>query len=106
MIELNLKIILISCLHVFYLIIIDHFLICFFISLLLILIQVDGMDVLAVHEATKWAADYVRSGKGPLLMEAATYRYHGHSMSDPGTRYIVKEPTTLEFRGKSGDNFR
>ncbi|NXE79371.1 ODPA dehydrogenase, partial [Cochlearius cochlearius] len=49
--------------------------------------QVDGMDILCVREATKFAAEYCRAGKGPILMELQTYRYHGHSMSDPGIRY-------------------
>jgi len=54
-------------------------------------IKVDGMDILTVREATKFAADYTRSEKGPILMELATYRYYGHSMSDPGTSYRSRD---------------
>lgn len=45
------------------------------------------MDIISVRETTKFAIDYCGSGKGPLVYEIATYRYHGHSMSDPGTSY-------------------
>lgn len=54
-------------------------------------IRVDGMDVLTVREAVKWAAARTRSGNGPILMELVTYRYGGHSMSDPGTSYRSRD---------------
>jgi pyruvate dehydrogenase E1 component alpha subunit len=45
--------------------------------------MVNGMDVLAVHEATKRAAERARKGGHPTLLEVRTYRFMGHSMSDP-----------------------
>ena len=53
-------------------------------------IQIDGMVVVAVKEAADQAVAHCRSGKGPFLIEAKTYRYRGHSMSDPA-RYRTRE---------------
>lgn len=52
--------------------------------------QVNGMDVLEVRGAAEAALEYVRGGNGPLLMELKTYRYRGHSMSDPA-KYRSRE---------------
>ena len=52
--------------------------------------QVDGMSPEAVHIALTEAAEHIRSGKGPYYLEIKTYRYRGHSVSDPG-KYRTKE---------------
>ncbi|HHB13182.1 MAG TPA: pyruvate dehydrogenase (acetyl-transferring) E1 component subunit alpha [Chromatiales bacterium] len=65
--------------------------------------RVDGMDVMAVYQATAEALGEIRSETGPRLIECETYRYRGHSMADPGTyrpkvevqAYERKDPITV-----------
>jgi pyruvate dehydrogenase E1 component alpha subunit len=53
--------------------------------------QVDGMDIFAVYKATKEAVDNARAGKGPILIEALTYRLCDHSTSDEAKRYRTEQ---------------
>jgi pyruvate dehydrogenase E1 component alpha subunit len=58
-------------------------------------VKINGMDVFDVIRDAQKCVDYVRAGNGPMILEMDTYRYRGHSMSDPAT-YRSKE----ELSGK------
>lgn len=53
-------------------------------------IKVDGMNLFHMQKATQLAKQYAIN-EGPIVIEAMTYRYHGHSMSDPGLSYRTRE---------------
>lgn len=68
--------------------------------------QVDGMDVVAVKEAAEEALAHARSGKGPFILEMLTYRYRGHSMSDPAKYRSKEEVSKVRKEQDPIDNLR
>ncbi|MDA1022901.1 MAG: pyruvate dehydrogenase (acetyl-transferring) E1 component subunit alpha [Proteobacteria bacterium] len=68
--------------------------------------QVDGMDVEAVRAAGEKAAEWCRAGKGPFILEMKTYRYRGHSMSDPAKYRDKEEVTKVRKESDPIDNLR
>lgn len=58
--------------------------------------KIDGMNLLEVIERTQYAMEYIRSGKGPYLLEMTTYRYKGHSMTDPAKYRLAEEVSNVK----------
>ena len=69
-------------------------------------IQVDGNDIIAVLAAMQYALDKARSGKGPTLIEALTYRLCDHTTADDASRYVPKEELTLAWEQEPIKRFR
>ena len=67
---------------------------------------VDGMDVLSVYAAGLEATTHIREGNGPVLMEVKTYRYRGHSMSDPAKYRTKEELETMRTQHDPIDHLR
>jgi pyruvate dehydrogenase E1 component alpha subunit len=67
---------------------------------------VDGMDVMAVRAAGEKATTHCRSGKGPYVLEMKTYRYRGHSMSDPAKYRSKEEVSKVRKENDPIDNLR
>jgi len=68
--------------------------------------QVDGMDVMAVKAASEKASEWCRSGNGPYILEMKTYRYRGHSMSDPAKYRDKEEVAKVRKESDPIDNIR
>lgn len=68
--------------------------------------KADGMDLLKVIEAAKRAVEHARSGKGPYILELDTYRYRGHSMSDPAKYRTKDELDSVKEKRDPLDHFR
>ena len=62
-------------------------------------IRMDGLNILAVREGMRVAKEYALTN-GPLFLELMCYRYHGHSMSDPGVSYRTREEVASIREGK------